>query len=77
MDWQDPAGYTLLVVGLVVRASAASSLGAALDLSIRFSAGEQDEVELGLTRDSLMHLHLNSKLFPSGGGHIRNGLGRF
>ncbi len=77
MYWQDPAGNTLLEVGLVVRASASSSQGTAIDLSIRFSAGEQEEVELGLTRDSLLHLGLNRCLFPGGGGHIRNGLGDF
>jgi hypothetical protein len=75
MDWQDPAGNTLLEVGMVVRASASSSCGTALDLSIRFSAGEQEEVQLGVTRNSLLHLHLSNKLFPGGGGHIRNGLG--
>jgi hypothetical protein len=60
---------------LVARATAACSQGIALELNIRFSAGEQDEVELGLTRESLVHLNLNNNLFPDGGGHMRNGLG--
>jgi len=77
MDWQDPAGNTLIEVGLVARASTGPSRGTALDISLRFSAGEQDEVEIGVTRDSLLHLQLNSRLFPDSGGHVRNALGDF
>ena len=77
MDWQDPTGNTLLQVALVVRVVPAPSMGAAIDLSIWMSAGEQEEVLLGETDDSLLHLHLAPNMLPDGGGHIRNGLGDY